>query len=154
MKAIYAGSFNPFTNGHLDIVVEASKMFDTVYLLICTNASKTHRTRRERELTQDAIWDILERLDINNVEVVVCDELIAEFAKKHYVDYIIRGLRNNIDYNYEENIAAVNELINPELRHIYFRASNAAISSSMVKELIQYGKDISEYVPKEILRLI
>ena len=65
---------------------------------------------------------------------------------------MIRGLRNNMDYNYEENMAEVNKLINPELEYVYFRADNVAVSSSMVKELRQYGQDISPYVPAAILR--
>ena len=67
---------------------------------------------------------------------------------------MIRGLRNNMDYNYEENIAEVNKLINPNLEYIYFRAENVAVSSSMVKELKFYGKDVSKYVPDCVLKIM
>ena len=78
--------------------------------------------------------------------------LVAEFAKQAGAGYMIRGLRNNMDYNYEENIAEVNKLINPKLEYVYFRADNVAVSSSMVKELAMFGKDVSKYVPKAILK--
>ena len=152
MRAIYAGSFDPFTNGHLDIVREASKMFEVVYVLICHNPYKLRQTSKQQ--MEVAIDDTLEREGISNVIVMTCDKLVADVAKDFKVDYLIRGVRNNIDYNYEENIATVNEFINPNIRHIYFRASDSAISSSMVKELHSYGKDISSYVPREVLKVI
>ena len=67
---------------------------------------------------------------------------------------MIRGLRNNMDYNYEENIAEINKLINPNLEYVYFRAENVALSSSMVKELNSYGKDISKYVPEAVREIM
>ena len=63
---------------------------------------------------------------------------------------MIRGLRNNLDYNYEENIAEINKLIDPKLEYVYFRAENVAVSSSMVKELNKYGHDVSSFVPKAV----
>ena len=75
-------------------------------------------------------------------------------AKENDIRYMIRGLRNNMDYNYEENIAEVNKLINPRLEYVYFRAENVAVSSSMVKELRTYGLDISPYVPKAIFDIV
>ena len=67
---------------------------------------------------------------------------------------MIRGLRNNMDYNYEENIAEVNKLINPKLEYVYFRADNVAVSSSMVKELNSYGRDVSKYVPAPVWEIM
>ena len=67
---------------------------------------------------------------------------------------MIRGLRNNMDYNYEENIAEVNKLINPEMEYVYFRAENVAVSSSMVKELHYYGQNISAYLPEAVLEIM
>jgi pantetheine-phosphate adenylyltransferase len=67
---------------------------------------------------------------------------------------MIRGLRNNMDYNYEENIAEINKLINPDLEYVYFRAENVAVSSSMVKELVSFGSDVSKFVPEAILKVI
>ena len=90
-------------------------------------------------------------LGITNAYVTVHEGLVAEYAKTNGIQYMIRGLRNNMDYNYEENIAEVNKLINPDMEYVYFRAENVAVSSSMVKELHSYGLDISPYVPQEII---
>lgn len=150
--AIYPGSFDPFTNGHLDIVKKGSKLFDEVHIIIGVNANK-HRTYDSTKI-KTAIEKTLIDNNISNCKVIVYDGLVAEYTNENKVKYMIRGLRNNMDYNYEENIAEVNKLINPALEYVYFRAENVALSSSMVKELIGYGKDVSKYVPKHVLEII
>ena len=151
-KAIYPGSFDPFTNGHLDIVKKAAEVFDEVYILIGINSSK-HRNFSYVEMKK-AIEKTLVDMELSNCFVCVYDGLVAEFARINNIHYMIRGLRNNMDYNYEENIAEVNKLINPRLEYVYFRAENVAVSSSMVKELRSYGLDISPYVPKAIFDIV
>lgn len=151
-SAIYPGSFDPFTNGHLDIVKKASRLFDKVYVVIGVNRSKSRHYNTE--IMKKAIQLTLSKEGIENCEVCVYDGLVAEFAKEHNAGYMIRGLRNNMDYNYEENIAEVNKLINPELEYVYFRAENVAVSSSMVRELMSYNKDVSKYVPAHVLSVI
>lgn len=150
--AIYPGSFDPFTSGHLDIVKKAAALFEEVYVIIGVNANK----RRSFSATKmrDAMESTIQSLGISNVQVIVYEGLVAEYAKNNGIRYMIRGLRNNMDYNYEENIAEVNKLINPEMEYVYFRAENVAVSSSMVKELHSYGLDISPYVPKEIIKMM
>lgn len=148
-KALYPGSFDPFTNGHLDIVKKAAALFDEVYIVIGINAMKKRST--DPEAMKSAIELTLADCGIANCTVCIHDGLIAAFAKENDISYMIRGLRNNMDYNYEENIAEVNKLINPNMEYIYFRAENVAVSSSMVKELHAYGQDISKYVPKQTL---
>lgn len=150
--AVYPGSFDPFTNGHLDIVKKSSALFDKVYILIGVNSNKTRDY--DVELMKSAIEDSLLDNEIDNCSVCVYDGLIAQFAKENGIKYMIRGLRNNMDYNYEENIAEVNKLINPQLEYVYFRAENVAVSSSMVKELCSYGQDVSKYVPKSVLKCL
>lgn len=150
--AIYPGSFDPFTNGHLDIVKKGSKLFDEVHIIIGINAKKK-RTYDSNEM-KIAIEKTLLENGISNCKVIVYDGLVAEYTKENSVGYMIRGLRNNMDYNYEENIAEVNKLMNPDLEYVYFRAENVAVSSSMVKELTGYGKDVSKFVPKHILEMI
>lgn len=150
--AIYPGFFDPFTNGHLDIVRKASEIFDWVYIVIGVNAEK-HRSFPADRIAE-AITKTLQEQKIQNCEVVIWNGLVAEFARMKNTDYMIRGLRNNMDYNYEENVASVNKLINPELEYIYFRSNNVAVSSTMVKELNSYGKDVSAYVPAAILDLL
>ena len=135
-KALYPGSFDPFTNGHLDIVKKAVELFEEVYIVIGM---------------KKAIEETLQEEGIRNCQVCVYEGLVAEFSKTLGIHYMIRGLRNNMDYNYEENIAEVNKLINPDMEYVYFRAENVAVSSSMVKELYSYQRDISKYVPAKIL---
>ena len=151
-KAIYPGSFDPFTNGHLDMVKKASALFDEVYIVIGVNAAK-RRTFPAAPMVA-AIEKTLLSLGITNAKVTIHDGLVAEYAKQNNIHYMIRGLRNNMDYNYEENIAEVNKLINPDMEYVYFRAENVALSSSMVKELHSYGLDVSPYVPKAVIEIL
>lgn len=151
-KAAYAGSFDPFTNGHLDILKKAAKMFDEVHVIIGYNADK----KRHYNIiySQEAIENVLKNNGLDNCKVVICKDLIAQYCKDNDIEYFVRGLRNSMDFNYEENISEVNKLINPNLETIYLRAENIAISSSMVRELYNYNQDVSKYVPKEILPLL
>ena len=150
--AIYPGSFDPFTNGHLDIVIKGAKLFDEVHILIGVNATK--KRNYDSEKMRKAIEETLAEQKLSNCKVFVHDGLVAEYTKEHQIRYMIRGLRNNIDYNYEENIAEINKLINPDLEYVYFRAENVAVSSSMVNELNGYQKDVSKFVPKPVWELM
>jgi len=151
-RAIYPGSFDPFTNGHLDIVRKSAALFDKVYIVIGVNASKKRTHGSEQMKT--AIENVLRDEGIDNCEVRVYEGLIAEFTKNNDIGYMVRGLRNSMDYNYEENIAEVNKLIDPHLEYVYFRAENVAVSSSMVRELMAYGRDVSRYIPRAVLEAI
>ena len=151
-KAIYPGSFDPFTSGHLDIVRKAAALFDEVYIVIGVNANKRRSFSAEKMC--DAMEQTLKELGITNAFVEVYEGLVAEYAKTNGIHYMIRGLRNNMDYNYEENIAEVNKLINPAMEYVYFRAENVAVSSSMVKELHTYGLDVSPYLPKAVYDIL
>jgi pantetheine-phosphate adenylyltransferase len=151
-KAIYPGSFDPFTNGHMDIVRKASKLFEEVYIVIGVNIKK-NRSFDVADIKKGII-STLKQEGIKNCRVVAYNGLVAEFAKNNDIKYMVRGLRNNMDYNYEESIAGVNKLICPELEYVYFRAENVSISSSMVRELVSFGHSISEYVPKSIAKIM
>ena len=150
--AIYPGSFDPFTNGHLDIVRKAAEIFDRVWIVIGVNSDKRRSFPADR--MAEAICQTLASQGITNCDVVIWEGLVAEFARVQGSQYMIRGLRNNMDYNYEENVASVNKLINPELEYVYFRSNNVAVSSTMVKELHSYGKDVSLFVPAAVLPLL
>ena len=147
-KAIYPGSFDPFTNGHLDIVRKAAAIFDEVYIVIGINSQKKRTFDSDRMIA--AIEGVLREEGIRNAFVTSYEGLVAAYAKTQGLTYMIRGLRNNMDYNYEENIAEVNKLINPDMEYVYFRADNVAVSSSMVKELHMYGQDVSAYLPNSV----
>ena len=151
-KAIYPGSFDPFTNGHLDIVKKAAEIFDEVFIVIGVNAQK--KRTFDAQKMKKAIEATVAALGMKNVRVAIFEGLVASYAKDNGIKYMIRGLRNNMDYNYEENIAEVNKLINSEMEYVYFRAENVALSSSMVKELHCYGQDVSKYLPEAIYKII
>lgn len=152
MRAVYAGSFDPYTNGHKDIIRKASKLFEEVHVIIGVNSSKT-RTFHTEEMAK-AIEDDLKNSGIINCKVVIFNGVIALYCKENNIEYTVRGLRNNMDYNYEENISEVNKLINPELETVYLRADVKAISSSMVKELMKYNQSIRAFVPYTVQQLI
>ena len=150
--AIYPGSFDPFTNGHLDIVLKSAKLFDQVHIVIGANAEK--KRSYDAEMMKQAIEKTLAERGITNCDVCVHEGLIAQYTLDNKIGYMIRGLRNNLDYNYEENIAEINKLIDPKLEYVYFRAENVAVSSSMVKELNSYGHDVSKFVPEAVRKVI
>ena len=152
MKAVYAGSFDPYTNGHKDIIRKAAKLFDELHIIIGINQKKT-RTFTAQEMAKAIKDDVIEA-GIKNCKVVVFDGVIALYCKENDIKYTVRGLRNNMDYNYEENISEVNKLINPDLETVYLRADVKAISSSMVKELLSYNQDIMSFVPPAVLELV
>ena len=150
--AIYPGSFDPFTNGHLDMVIKGARLFDEVHILVGINANK--KRMYDAEKMKFAILETLRINNIDNCKVIMYDGLVAEYTNVNNIGYMIRGLRNNMDYNYEENIAEVNKLINPDMESVYFRAENVAVSSSMVKELHSYGQDVSTYLPKAVFDIM
>ena len=152
MKAIYAGSFDPFTIGHLHVLKQACSVFEKVYVAIAVNSSKKRRI--DKEVMKDAICKVIENNNLSNVEVVIFDGLTVDLAKEKGAKFLVRGLRNGTDYEYEENLAVVNSKI-AGIETIYFRAGKTAhISSSIVMELHSYGQDITKWVPAEGLEVL
>lgn len=151
-KAVYAGSFDPFTIGHLDIIREASTLFEQLIVVCAANQKKTPIFSRE-EMAK-AIADCLVQNGIYNSVVVISNKLTVDVCAEFQAKYLVRGLRNTTDFLYEEEIAKFNQKFNPDLLTIYLRAVDDALSSSMVRELLSYGKDVSKYVPREILTVI
>lgn len=151
-KAIFSGSFDPFTYGHLELVKQASQMFDKVHVVIFINSSKQRHYDVEKMCK--AIEETLKEEKIFNCVVTHNEGMLADYCKRNEITTTIRGLRNNLDYNYEENIVEVNKLLNKDLQTIYLRANDNKISSSTVRELMKYGKDVSLYVPKPIFDMM
>lgn len=143
--AFYPGSFDPFTNGHLHVVKTAVKLFDKVIIGIGINSQKDRRF--SNRLMKLAIEQTLKEEHISNCEVIIYNGLSVDMAQKYNCSFLIRGLRNDMDYQYEENIAQINEEISG-LDTIYIRSGLLGfISSSMVAELLQNKKDVSKYLP-------
>lgn len=148
----YAGSFDPFTNGHLHVITKSAQLFDKVVVGIGVHPKKTRRF--DKELMKKAIEQVLIRENLNNVVVISYDNLSVDVALDYNSMFLVRGIRNGMDYEYEENIASINEEISG-LDTVYIRAGNLGnISSSMVMELLRNNKDVSKYLPKEILELV
>jgi pantetheine-phosphate adenylyltransferase len=149
---IYPGSFDPFTNGHLHVVKHASKLFDHVFLVIATNEEKERRMSRIN--MRIAIENDLCDHNISNVTIIEYDGLISDFAKKHNIKYLFKGLRNESDFQYEKNMEKVNRQIF-DLETVYIGAGDTEhISSSMVMLLHSYGVDVSNLVPKNVYKLM
>lgn len=148
----YAGSFDPFTNGHLHIIKKSAAFFDKVIVGIGVHSAKTRRFDKSK--MEQVIKQVIERENLTNVSVVIYENLTADAALSHNANYLIRGIRNGMDYEYEENIASINEEVSG-LDTIYIRAGKlGTVSSSMVMELFNHNHDISKYVPKEVQELI
>ena len=151
-KAVYPGSFDPLTNGHLDIIKRASKIFDKLYVLVSFNINKKYAFKEEERV------EMIRKCtkDIPNLEVVAYDGLVVEFCKTNQIPVIIRGMRNYQDYEQEFSLYQFNKEINPNVETLMMlpSASNINVSSSAIKELIHYNQDISKYVPKEIAEQI
>lgn len=143
--AIYPGSFDPITNGHLDILKRACGVFDEVILLLAVNPRKQGRFSNEERLTlmKEATKEI------PNVKVDSWDGLTVDYAKAHGAKFIIRGLRAVTDFEYEFQLAAANRFANPDVDMVFFMANSKTtfISSSTVDELESNGADISSLVP-------
>ncbi len=148
----YAGSFDPFTVGHLHILKKACGIFDKVIVGIGINPEK--KRRFDETKMKKAILKVLKTEEISNAEVVVYDGLTVDCAKKFNASFLVRGIRNGMDYGFEENLASMNEEISG-LDTIYMRAGKlGVVSSSMVFELLKNNKDVSKYLPEAVLEVV
>ncbi len=148
-KAVYPGTFDPFSNGHLDIIRRASSIFEEVHVLVSCNIKK-HPTFSSLERV-NMIKKVVKHLD--NVKVIENNDLVVQYAKQNDIKVIIRGLRNYQDYESEFSLAQFNKDIDPNIETLLMMpsAKNQFISSSAIKEFVTYNIDISPYVPKEIV---
>ena len=145
---IYPGSFDPFTNGHLDVVERAAKLFDRVIVAVAQNTDKqTPFTQPERKRQ---IATVL--ADLPNVEVTEFKGLLVEFAKAQKAQAIIRGLRAVSDFEFEFQLALMNRKLEEEIETIFMmpREAYTFLSSKLVKEIAQLGGDVSAFVPANV----
>ena len=147
--AICPGSFDPVTNGHLDIITRAANMFDKVIVVVAHNSNKNYC------FTPDERVDMIKKCIpyLQNVEVVHFDGLLASYAATRGATAIIKGLRAMSDFEYEFQMALTNKKLNPDVETLFLTTSaeNMYLSSSMVKQIASMGGDISPFVPKIIL---
>ncbi|MCE6965836.1 pantetheine-phosphate adenylyltransferase [Leclercia pneumoniae] len=147
-RAIYPGTFDPITNGHIDIVTRAASMFDQVILAIAASPSKK------------PLFDLDERValaesataHLPNVKVVGFSDLMANFARTQQANILIRGLRAVADFEYEMQLAHMNRHLMPELESVFLMPSKewSFISSSLVKEVARHAGDVTHFLPENV----
>ena len=147
--AIYPGSFDPITLGHLNIIRRAARIFDKVAVCVTVNSAKTPMFTLDERV--EMVARVVGRL--KNVEVCASDGLLAEFVKRYERPVLVKGLRAVSDFEYEVQMALINHQLNRSLDTVFLPSSGkyTYISSSVVKEMAKYGADLRELVPREIL---
>jgi pantetheine-phosphate adenylyltransferase len=146
--AVFPGSFDPFTVGHESIVLRAMPLFDKIIIGIGSNTNKAAFFSAEQRL------EMLQELFAGNpkIEAMYYDDLTTDFCKRMDAGYILRGLRTSSDFEYEKVIAQVNQAMLPEVETLFMLTlpEHTAINSSVVREIMRFGGDVSKFVPKGI----
>ncbi|UQS82739.1 pantetheine-phosphate adenylyltransferase [Bombilactobacillus folatiphilus] len=148
---LYAGSFDPITNGHLDIIKRASRLFDVLYVVIMNNTRKqyTFSFEQKQQLASKAIQTLRQ----DNIQVLARPEqLVAQVAQQLSARWLVRGVRTAEDLNYEIGMQQINQLQSSDLETVYLVAKPQYmyVSSSMVKEVVTYGGQVKGLVPLEV----
>ena len=145
--ALFPGSFDPFTRGHEDIARRAAQLFDQLIIAI------GHNTKKKRYFCPDKIGKSVERLfDEPRVQVLVYNELTAKLAQRHGARYIVRGLRNTTDFEFENSVAQLNKTVYADIETVFLitNPEYAHISSTLVREMHQYEGDVRPFVSYEL----
>lgn len=147
--AVYPGSFDPITNGHIDIIKRGAKIFDKIIVAVLVNIDKNHLFKIEERV------NLIKRVtvDMENVEVISFNGLLVNFLKEYNANVILKGLRSTVDFEYELQMALVNNGLDSSIETICMMSSpeNMHISSSCVKQIAKFGGDIERLVPHEIV---
>ena len=146
--AIFPGTFDPFTLGHHNIVLRGLKIFDAIYIAIGNNPEKERYF--DVELIKNKIKELFK--DENKINIILYNELTAKISKKLNANFILRGLRNTTDFEFENSISQINRDINKNLETVFLITSPklAPISSTIIRDVIKYGGDINKYLPYKI----
>ena len=151
--AVYPGSFDPFTYGHLDIATRAAKMFETVHIVVVHNPAKNPRLSTEQRV--ELIGEILKNKPGHFVVSSLDTGLLVDYCKRLGADALVKGVRTNVDLDYELPMAQVNrDLSGIETIFIPADPTHGFVSSSLVKQVFDLGGDISKYVPTEVLKAL
>jgi pantetheine-phosphate adenylyltransferase len=147
--ALFPGSFDPFTKGHEDIVLRGITLFDEIIVAIGYNSQKSSRYF-PIEMMVDRIGQTF--AGDERIKVITYSELTAELARKLGARYLLRGLRNTTDFEYENSVAQVNRLLNHDLESVFLITSPefAAVSSSIIREVHRYDGDVSKLIPYKL----
>lgn len=148
-RCVFAGTFDPVTSGHEEVIKKSACLFDEVIVALCVN------------ITKKAMFSIEKRLEFleivckkyPNVKVVYHDGLLVDLMKKENATYNVRGLRNGKDYDYENEMNFINADLMPEIVTVYLpcSAKNVSVSSTAVRELLSFSKSVEKYLPKELI---
>lgn len=146
--ALFAGSFDPITKGHENILLRAMPLFDEIIIGIGLNSEK----KSFFSLEQRKRWIETAFANYPKVKVATYDGLTIDFCRKTNVRFLIRGIRNHEDFMYEQNLALINKDLAPEIETVFFSTlpEFSTVSSSLVRELLAFGKDVSKYLPEAI----
>jgi len=147
--ALFPGSFDPFTKGHEDIVLRGLKIFDEIIIAIGYNSTKSTRYF-EINYMKDRISSAF--IKYPAISVTTFSELTAEFARRNGANYLLRGLRNTTDFEYENSISQVNRHLNAELESVFLITSPqfASINSTIIREVHKYNADVAEFLPYKL----
>jgi pantetheine-phosphate adenylyltransferase len=152
--AIYPGSFDPITHGHIDIARRARKLFSKLVIAVVANPHKNPLFTLEERVTLTK--QALREEGVSEIEVTSYDGLLVECARIHGADAIVRGLRANSDFEYEFQMALANRDLAPEFESVFFMTAGnySFLASSMVKEVARYGGAVANFVPKSVERAL
>ena len=150
--ALYPGSFDPITNGHIDVLERARRMFDFVVIAVLNNPDK--KSFLSAPVRVGLIKEAVK--DMDNVSVASFDGLTVEYARQIGANFLIRGLRTITDFEYEVQLCQTNQVVAPDIDTVFLstRPEHNFISSSIVKELSNYKTDISKFVPKNVVEYL
>ncbi len=152
--AIYPGSFDPITNGHIDILKRSLKIFDHVIILLANHPTKTASFSFSDRLKM--LQEVVQSIDPVRLSVDSTTGLTVDYAKKHHAVALVRGLRTIPDFDYEHEIFTANQFIDDSIDMVFFMAKNhnEFISSSMIRQLHKNGVDVSNLVPAIVLKYL
>ena len=150
--AIYPGTFDPITNGHIDVIERASSLFDKVIVVVAVNSKKTQLFSDEerKDMAKTALSHLL------NVEVDIYQGLLLDYAVQKNASALVRGIRAISDFEYEFQIALMNRKIVPDIKTLFLMPHEkyTYLNSSIIRELASFKQDVSEFVPKNVAEML